>query len=659
MATTKNTTIETQPFSKVEAKTGSSGHQVKGYAVLYNQPSQPMPYIEYFDKGAFDGVDLSDVLLDYAHDMNNILARTGTGSLTITQDDKGLVFTADLADTTLANDVVNDINAGNVRGVSPRVKIAPDGDRYYQDNDGNTIHEIMKVDSLIEIAITPIPAYPETSVTVTRDYINYLKGESNMAENKEEKKTSEVASSASAQPKSASVASTAVSIDYSKLAKAIVDAQKAQSSVSSSVTSKTIKRDDIDDDDSDADNVTDATDGVDDSEDDDVERDVDPASVASSASANSSASSSATSSNSSASSSSTASSTASSSISSQSETKTASNVANKIKKEGKTIMRDLNNGQNSLKDYFKDYLTTGTITRDLIPDTTNGGKLSNGQVLIPHDILTPKEEGYQFKRLSQLIGNESVHHTTGLAPVFKFDDRDALSEHTEFTETPATSLPEPLKINWNLTTYTGRVLLSQDLLSDSDYDWEGKMNHSLLTWKDNKNDHLAVNALTAGITADKFNTDDPIAQLKNVLDGFFDPQDSANASIVLSKSAFAALDTLEDKMGRPLVQPDVTKTTSNMILGKSVVVVPDNLFPNAKAGDINIVVSPLNDSVINFHNRDITGKLQDTTDVWYTQLGVYMREDVVQARPDLIKWISSTTGATKAAADLKVTKPTN
>ena len=88
-----------------------------------------------------------------------------------------------------------------------------------------------------------------------------------------------------------------------------------------------------------------------------------------------------------------------------------------------------------------------------------------------------------------------------------------------------------------------------------------------------------------------------------------------------------------------------------MIVGKSVVVVDDTLFPAAKNGDANIVIAPLQKAIINFKNNEITGKLIDTYDIWYQLLGMYLRQDVVQARKDLITLIASTKATAKAAGE--------
>jgi len=285
-------------------------------------------------------------------------------------------------------------------------------------------------------------------------------------------------------------------------------------------------------------------------------------------------------------------------------------------------------------------LKAGEVKRDV----TGGIGLSDGSVLIPQDILNVEHETHQFPRLGSLVRAVSVKHTTGKLPVM-WDTNEKLAAHTEYGTTAPGTKPTIVPINWDLQTYTGAYVYSQDLLSDSDYDWQSELAQSLITLRDNTDDDLIIKALTDGVTA--VEATDLVAAIKTALNMTLKPNDSAAASIVLSQSAFNALDQLKDTQGRPLVQPDLTKGTGSTILGKTVVVIDDTLFPSAKAGDVNIIIAPLQKAVINFKNNEITGKFMDTYDVWYQQLGIYLREDVVQARKDLIINIK---GATNTAS---------
>ncbi|WNW16722.1 phage major capsid protein [Lactiplantibacillus plantarum] len=287
-------------------------------------------------------------------------------------------------------------------------------------------------------------------------------------------------------------------------------------------------------------------------------------------------------------------------------------------------------------------LKEGKTTRDV----TGGIGLSDGSVLIPQDILNVEHETHQFPRLGSLVRTVSVKHTTGKLPVM-WDTDEKLAAHAEYGTTVPGKKPTIVPINWDLQTYTGAYVYSQDLLSDSDYDWQSEMAQSLITLRDNTNDDLIIKALTDGVTA--VEATDLVAAIKTALNMTLKPNDSATASIVLSQSAFNALDQLKDTQGRPLVQPDLTKGTGSTILGKTVVVIDDTLFPSAKAGDVNIIIAPLQKAVINFKNNEITGKFMDTYDVWYQQLGIYLREDVVQARKDLIINIKGTAVTTSGS----------
>jgi len=282
---------------------------------------------------------------------------------------------------------------------------------------------------------------------------------------------------------------------------------------------------------------------------------------------------------------------------------------------------------------FADYLKNGEV-RDI-----TGIALKDGQVIIPETILTPEKEVHQFPRLGSLVRTESVTTTTGKLPIFN-NSTDLLTAHTEYGQTAKNATPVITPILWDLQTYTGGYVFSQELISDSSYDWQAELQSRLTELRDNTDDSLIITALTDGIT--KTTSTDLLGDLKKVLNVTFKPQDSAAASIVMSQSAYNVFDMATDAMGRPLLQPNVTAATGYTLLGKTVVIVDDTLFPKAKAGDVNIVVAPLKKAVINFKLTEITGQFQDTYDIWYKQLGIFLRENVVQARKDLIVNLTGT-----------------
>lgn len=272
---------------------------------------------------------------------------------------------------------------------------------------------------------------------------------------------------------------------------------------------------------------------------------------------------------------------------------------------------------------FEEFLKTGEV-RD-----ASGLALKDGAVIIPETILAPEHEQHQFPRLGNLVRKVAVSTTTGKLPVF-MTSTDTLKPHTEYAPTDKGATPEIKPILWDLNTYTGAYAFSQELISDSSYNWEAELRSRLVELRDNTDDSLIMTALTNGVTA--VASDDPVSALKTALNVTLKPQDSQSASIILSQSAYDIVDQLVDGEGRPLLQPAVANATGYSILGKTVVIVDDNLFPTG----VNAIVAPLNKAVINFKLAEITGQFQDTYDIWYKQLGIFLRENVVQARKDLI-----------------------
>lgn len=577
------TDVRTLTTDLTTRSSDDNGMTVEGYAMLYDQPSVPMPFVEYIDRGALDNVDLSKVLLLYGHDLNSVLARSDAENLQLRADDKGLWFRATLPDTTLGRDTYTNVANGNLKGCSVGFKIGDD--KWLQSNDGKVIHHIRSFDQLVEVSITPIPAYTETSVDVQRSLEAFMKGENE------------------------------VKIDYDKLADAVADKLEQRSAEQTDIETT----DEVDKQDAET-----TEEPVEEPQEDEEEQSTDD-----SAEDNNSAT--------------------------EDNAKPAKKVekpAEKVEKRSEphasivttdekmkegTEMRELHGANESTKDQFAHFLKTGEVTRD---NTSGGIGLPNGQVLIPQDILPAEHEQHQFPRLGNLVRQIAVKHTTGKLPVFQ-PGSGKLALHTELQSTANSTSPEIKEILWNLKTYTGRYVFTRELMDDSDYNWEAELQSRLVELRDNTEDDLIVTQLTSGVTAVK--PTNLIDDLKLILDSKLKPYDSNAASIVLSQSAFAQLDQMKDSEGRPLVQPNVTLGTGNVILGKTVTVVDDTLFPNAKQGDVNIVVTPLQKAVIKFKANEITGQFLDTSDIWYKALGIYLREDVVQANKNVINWVSSTT----------------
>lgn len=175
MTEIRSTATDLQAVTRDDA--GKTTKQIQGYAIIFDTLSIDLGgFVETIDPTALDGVDLSDIKLIYAHENNQILARTDAGNLQVKVDSKGVFFIADLADTTLANDVYNNIQAGNLKGMSFGFKIADGGDKWTRQQDGTLLHEVTQIDVLGELTVTAWPAYPSTSVELKRSAEQHMKG---------------------------------------------------------------------------------------------------------------------------------------------------------------------------------------------------------------------------------------------------------------------------------------------------------------------------------------------------------------------------------------------------------------------------------------------------------------------------------------------------
>lgn len=163
--------------------------EIKGYAAVFNSP-ETYDYTEVIDSKAFDGADMSDVVLRYNHnDSFMVLARTRNKSLKLDVDDKGLMIDATLQDDiTDHRNIYNAIKSGLIDKQSFAFTV--EEDNYDYDTDTRTITKIGK---LFDVSVVDQPFYNATDVSVARDLNNndFLERRENIRKEVEEKKAEE------------------------------------------------------------------------------------------------------------------------------------------------------------------------------------------------------------------------------------------------------------------------------------------------------------------------------------------------------------------------------------------------------------------------------------------------------------------------------------
>jgi HK97 family phage prohead protease len=150
----------------VKSRSSGGAMKFKGYAARTNSMSGDLGgFREVLARGAFDAVLArgADVVLNLNHDNGQLLARTSSGTLRLSSDDRGLRFEADAPDTQLARDTATLMRRGDLTGASFAFTVAPKNESWSADETG-PVRTIREVNDLFDVSIVTSPAYPEASV---------------------------------------------------------------------------------------------------------------------------------------------------------------------------------------------------------------------------------------------------------------------------------------------------------------------------------------------------------------------------------------------------------------------------------------------------------------------------------------------------------------
>lgn len=153
-----------------QREVGTASRTIAGYAAKFESWSEPIMgwFKEKIDRRAFDECDLSDVIMCFNHNVDDILARTTSGTLTLTVDDVGLRFSFDAPNTTRGNDMLELVRRGDINKCSFKFIVEKDEWRYADETNGLEYDErtILKFSLLKDVALVVFPAYKDTEASV-------------------------------------------------------------------------------------------------------------------------------------------------------------------------------------------------------------------------------------------------------------------------------------------------------------------------------------------------------------------------------------------------------------------------------------------------------------------------------------------------------------
>jgi HK97 family phage prohead protease len=161
----KGADVEFRSFTG-ELRQEGDGNTFVGYAAVFNSPSEPLPFIERIAPGAF-GKSLRnrkrDIKLYVNHNSDMLLASRNSGTLRLSEDERGLRVEADLPDTTAGRDIRELLRTGIVDKMSFGFQVDRKGDRWSDDGSERVLTSVR----LFEVSVvTGFPAYEATTAAV-------------------------------------------------------------------------------------------------------------------------------------------------------------------------------------------------------------------------------------------------------------------------------------------------------------------------------------------------------------------------------------------------------------------------------------------------------------------------------------------------------------
>ena len=150
-----------------EVRETAEGMHLEGYAALFNSRSENLGgFTETIQPGAFRSSlrARNDIKFLWNHDTGAVLGSTRAGTLVLTEDERGLRVTADIANTSHGRDAAELVRRGDVTGFSFGFSMpARGGDSWNAEG----TERVLKSVRLHEVSLTAFPAYSGTAGTAT------------------------------------------------------------------------------------------------------------------------------------------------------------------------------------------------------------------------------------------------------------------------------------------------------------------------------------------------------------------------------------------------------------------------------------------------------------------------------------------------------------
>lgn len=267
-----------------------------------------------------------------------------------------------------------------------------------------------------------------------------------------------------------------------------------------------------------------------------------------------------------------------------------------------------------------------------ILNSMNEGKDEDGGLTVPKDIRTAvKELRRSEDALENLVNVERVATLSGSRVIERNADQTPFDNVDEAAEFPEDSTPQFEKIDYKVKKKGGILKVTQELLSDTDENIIGYLK-KWITKKAKATRNFMIIAKVRKITKD---AEVPVAgldDLKKIFNILLDPAIELGSCVVTNQDGYNWLDTLKDKDGKYIMQPDPTKPMSALLFGKYPIKKVSNKTMKSKAVSggykVPIVCGDLKEAITIFDRETMKIDISSVAgELWKTdQTGIKVRE---------------------------------
>lgn len=154
---------------RCELRSENGGRHISGKAISFDTESNDIGFIEILHRGCISQelIDSSNIVFLYNHDYNQVIARAnkGKGTLNIDLRDDGVYFDLDVPNTTMGNDLLENIRLGNITQCSFGFRYANEEGAYKDEKIGDVWYRnVYKIGELFDLSAVTYPAYDDTYV---------------------------------------------------------------------------------------------------------------------------------------------------------------------------------------------------------------------------------------------------------------------------------------------------------------------------------------------------------------------------------------------------------------------------------------------------------------------------------------------------------------